>query len=331
MSSRRIAAALAAVLLTAILPACSSSDRLTVYSGRTQDLIGPLLEQFAEENDIGLDVRYGDSPELALLIDTEGDNSPADVFISQSPGAVVFLDHGGHLRPLPDDLLDTVPSDDHGEDWVGLTARVRVLVYNTELVDESELPDSVFDLTDERYRDQVGVAPPNASFQDFVTAMRLDRGDDETLAWLEAMAANGAQTYPNNVTIVEAVGRGEIRFGLVNHYYNEQARAEDPSVVSENYFFPEGDLGSLLLVSAATVLETSGQTDDAEALIRFLLEAEAQEYFAEETREYPLAAGVPPSGDLPPFDSLGVTRVPFDDLADLTATEQLIDRSGIEG
>jgi iron(III) transport system substrate-binding protein len=161
--------------------------------------------------------------------------------------------------------------------------------------------------------------------------MRVDRGDDETLEWLEGMAANDARPYPNNVSIVEAVGRGEIRLGLVNHYYNEQAQAEDPSVPSENYFFPEGDLGGLLLVTAASVLDTSDHAEDGERLIRFLLESEAQEYFAEETKEYPLAAGVEPSGDLPPFDTLGVTRVPFDDLADLAATEQLIDQSGIEG
>jgi iron(III) transport system substrate-binding protein len=338
MIGRRLVRPVAGVALVAVAlgvaAACSSGDgRLTVYSGRTEDLIGPLLERYAEEADLGIDVRYGDSGELAQLIETEGEDSPADVFISQSPGAVAFLDQADMLRSLNDDVLDAVPEDDHAADghWVGLTARVRVLVYNTDEVDPDDLPVSVFDLTDPRYEGLVGVAPPNGSFHDFVTAMRLDVGDDETLAWLEGLAANDAQTYPNNVSIVEAVGRGEVLYGLVNHYYNERAQAEDPSVPSENYFFANGDLGGLLLVTAASVLDSSDRVDDAEALIDFLLEHEAQEYFAEETFEYPLAAGVEPSSDLPPLDELDVTRVPFDDLGDLARTEQLIDQSGIEG
>jgi iron(III) transport system substrate-binding protein len=320
-------------LVVVALPACSGSDRLTVYSGRAEELIGPLLEQFAEEQDVGIDVRYGDSAELAQLIDTEGEDSPADVFISQSPGAVAFLDQDDRLAPLSDSILESVEADDHAADghWVGLTARVRVLVYNTDEVDPATLPESVFDLTDPQYQGQVGVAPPNASFQDFVTAMRLDIDDDETLDWLEGLAANGAVTYPNNVSIVEAVGRGEILYGLVNHYYNEQAKAEDPDVASENYHFPEGDLGNLLLVTAASVVDTSDQVDVGEDLIEFLLTAESQEYFAEETKEYPLAAGVEPSGDLEPLSDLGVTRVPFDELGGLVRTEELIDESGIEG
>jgi iron(III) transport system substrate-binding protein len=326
-------AALLGLVGAVALPSCSGSDRLTVYSGRTADLIGPLLEQFAEERDVGIDVRYGDSGELAQLVDTEGEDSPADVFISQSPGAVAFLDQDDRLSTLSDGILDSVEADDHAADghWVGLTARVRVLVYNTDEVDPATLPDSVFDLTDPEYRGLVGVAPPNGSFQDFVTAMRLDVDDDETLAWLEAMADNGAVPYPNNVSIVEAVGRGEILYGLVNHYYNERAKAEDPDVASENYFFPEGDLGNLLLVTAASVVDSSDQTGAGEDLIEFLLTADAQEYFAEETKEYPLAAGVEPAGDLVPLADLGVTRVPFDELGDLARTEEIIDESGIEG
>jgi iron(III) transport system substrate-binding protein len=335
MTGRTIAAC---VVFTALAigaaPACGSDGgRLTVYSGRTEDLIGPMLERFAEEEDIGIDVRYGDSGELAQLIETEGEDSPADVFISQSPGAVAFLDQADLLRSLDEGVLEAVPEEDHAADghWVGLTARVRVLVYNRDDVDPADLPVSVFDLTDPRYEGQVGVAPPNGSFQDFVTAMRLEVGDDETRAWLEGLAANDARTYPNNVSIVEAVGRGEVRYGLVNHYYNERARAEDPSVPSENYFFGDGDLGGLLLVTAASVLESSDRSEDAHRLIDFLLEREAQQYFADETFEYPLAAGVEPSADLPSLDELDVTRVPFDDLGDLARTEELIDESGIEG
>lgn len=327
-------AALAGATLLMVLPACSNdSGRLTIYSGRQRDLIQPLLEQFADETGIDIDVRYGDSADMALQIDIEGDRSPADVFIAQSPGSVAFLDQKGRLAALPESALERVEDADHADDgsWVGLSGRVRTLVYNTESVDSADLPGSVFDLVGPKYAGRLGVAPGNASFQDFVTVMRAERGDATALDWLKGMAANGAKAYPNNIAIVEAVGRGEIDFGLVNHYYNEQAKAEDPDVPSENHFFATGDLGGLLLVSTASVLTTNDRGDDATRFVEFLLSEKAQRYFTEETKEYPLAAGVAPAEGLPDFRTLPVTRIEFDKLGGLEHTEELIDESGIEG
>jgi len=332
---RPFAAALLLAVVAAGLASCSTSggDRLTIYSGRQSELIAPLLRQFSDETGIGVDVRYGDSADLALLIDEEGDRSPADVFLSQSPGAVGFLDAGGRLTKLPEDVLDRVDEQFRAPngDWVGISGRVRVLVYNPELVDPADLPPSVFDLTDERYRRQVGVAPTNASFQDFVTAMRESIGDDETLAWMEGLVANDVRTYANNIAIVEAVGRGEIEYGLVNHYYNEEVKAENPDAASENYLFPNGDLGALILVTAVGVLDTANDEADAQRLVEFLLSKSAQEFYAEETLEYPLAAGVEPVVDLPSLAEIQSSELDLGSLGDqLTATKQLIERSGLE-
>ena len=319
----------------ALLPACSSGsdDRLVVYSGRTEDLIGPLLEKFADETGISIDVRYGDSADLALTIDTEGDRSPTDVFISQSPGAVGFLDAQGRLEPLPGDVLDLVAEGNHAGDgtWVGLSGRVRVLVYNPELVPDADLPDSVLDLTDPAFEGKVAVAPSNGSFIDFVTAMRKELGEDVATEWLTGMADNGAKTYANNRAIVEAVGRGEVPMGIVNHYYNVQAKAEDPSVTSENHYFTaEGDLGALLIVTAATKIDTTDMEDEAERLVEFLLTEESQRYFAKETFEYPLIEGVDPVEGVPPIDDLTVTRIDLDELGGgLQATQELIADSGL--
>lgn len=310
-----------------------SSEKLTIYSGRDEELIGPLLDTFTEETGIEVDVRYGESADLALLIDQEGDRTPADMFISQSPGAMGHLDANDRLTPLPQDVLDAVPVGYRGPDgdWVGLTGRVRVLVYNTELVTAEELPSSVFDLTAEQYRDQVGVAPTNGSFQDFVSVMREEVGDASTLEWLEGLKDNGARTYDSNSAIVEAVGRGEVAMGLVNHYYNERAKAENPDVASENFFFADGDVGTVILVTAAGIIEGTDAKDNAERLLEFLVSEPAQEYFAVETFEYPLAPGVEPASDLPALDTI-VT--PPEDLAalgrDLAATKALIEESGLE-
>jgi iron(III) transport system substrate-binding protein len=339
MLRRALRAVLAAALVTGALGACSSGggggDRLTIYSGRQQELISPLLEDFSEETGIGIDVRYGDSADLALLIDEEGDRSPADVFLSQSPGAVGFLDGKGRLANLPPNVLDRVDPRFRSPDgrWVGISGRVRVLVYNTRSVSPSDLPQSVFDLADARYRGDVGIAPTNASFQDFVTAMRELAGDNRTLEWLQAMEANGSPTYANNTAIVEAVGRGEIPFGLVNHYYNEEVKAEDPDAPSANYLFPNGDVGSLVLVTASAVLESAGDREgDAERLVRFLLTRRAQEFYARETREYPLAAGVAPViEDLPELSDIQSPSLDLSGLGgQLTRTKELIEQSGLE-
>ena len=322
------------VLLAIVLGACGGAEQtITVYSGRTENLIGPLLEEFTEETGIGVAVKYGGSDELALLITEEGDRSPADVFISQSPGAIGFLAEADRLASLDSAVLDRVAAEFHNADgrWIGLSGRVRVLVYNTDVVDVAELPASVFDLTDPAFAGQVGVAPANGSFQDFVTAMRELHGDAATLAWLEGLEANRAQTYANNTAIVQAVGRGEVSFGLVNHYYNLRVRAEDPGAPSENYYFPDGDIGSLLIVTAAGILESSDSPEAASELIEFMLGVPAQTFFSRETLEYPLASGVAASGDLPDLATLNVATYDFDRLGGgLGRTKELIDESGLE-
>jgi iron(III) transport system substrate-binding protein len=330
---RVVSVALSAILAASLLPACTDdSGSLTVYSGRNEDLVGPLLSRFAEETGIDIDIRYGDSPDLALLVAEEGDKSPADVFLSQSPGAVAYLDEHGLLRALPDSVLDAVDPQYEAADghWVGLSGRRRTIVYNEDLVDPADLPESVLDLADAEFAGEVGIAPSNASFQDFVTAMRAQLGDDATVEWLQAMADNDQPTYTNNVAIVEAVGRGEIPLGLVNHYYNEQALAEDPELPSRNHFFPGDDLGAMVLVTAASVLSSSDASEEAVRFVEFLLEADAQRYFSEETFEYPLAAGVEPTGDLPPLDGLTVADIDYDALGGgFERTLELIDESGI--
>ena len=267
-------------------------------------------------------------------IDTEGDSSPADVFFSQSPGAMGFLEGEGRLQPLSGDVLALVPEPFRATegDWVGVSGRARVIVYDATEIDDSEVPDSVFDLTAPEFRGRVGVAPTNGSFQDFVTIMRSMVGDDETLAWLRALRENDVRTYENNLAIRDAVERGEVDFGLVNHYYNEQAKAEDPGVPTENHFLAGDDPGAAILTTAVGVLDTAGsQSDEAERLVEFLLSRRAQEYFATETFEYPLAAGVEPAGDLPPLDSIASPRIELSALGGgLARTRELIRDSGLE-
>lgn len=330
-TGRRILAA-SLLPLTLLGAACSRGrDALTIYSGRDEALVAPILQEFVDETGIDVDVRYGDSGELALLLQEEGDNARADVFLSQSPGPTATLAADGALAELEAETLELVDERWHGAEgtWVGVTARQRVLVYNSEMVSEEDLPESVFDLVDPRYEGRVALAPTNASFQDFVTAMREVEGDDAARAWLEGMVANDSPTYADNSSIVAAVGRGEVPMGLVNHYYNYRALEEDPSLPSRNYVFPGDDLGALLIDSTVAVLASTDHREDAEAFVEYLLGEHAQEFFSRETFEYPLANGAAPPDELPPLEDVDAPDVDLTALDDLRATAQMIDASGL--
>jgi iron(III) transport system substrate-binding protein len=310
------------------------SGTVTIYSGRTQNLIEPILDRFAEATGIDIAVRYGQSADLALLIQQEGDKSPADVFLSQSPGSVGFLDQLGLLGTLPDDALALVPENLRAQDgsWIGFSGRKRVLAYNPEHMTEADMPASVLDLVDPEWKGRIGVAPSNGSFQDFVTAMRGRLGDEATAAWLKGIADNDAFTFANNNAIVAAVGRGEVDLGLVNHYYVYQALAEDPDFAARNYDLPPDDIGSILIVTAATVLKSSDVQDEATQLVKFLLTEESQRYFSDQTYEYPLAAGVSAAEVLPPVEFGNPGGIDFDQLGgDLATTREMIRDAGLEG
>ena len=329
--------ALAATLMATaviVLPGCGEDDTtLTVYSGRTQSLVHPLLESFAEDTGTPIEVRYGSSSGMAATIQEEGDNTPADVVFLQDPGSLGALSQDGFLKRLPDELLDKVDRrfrSPQGE-WVGTSGRVRTIVYNTSTIDpETDLPDSIMDFVDPEWRGRVGWAPPNASFQAFVTGLRVHRGDAVARQWLEDMRDNDAQPYRSNLTTIQAVARGEVDVGFVNHYYMHRFLEEEgPGFGARNHFLGDGDPGALVLVAGAAILEQTNNSKAAERFIEYLLSEEAQRYFAEETTEYPLAAGVEPVGDLPPLSSLDPPDVDLGSLSDLRGTLALLRDVGI--
>ena len=335
--SSYIRLALAATLMATaviVLPGCGEDDTtLTVYSGRTQSLVHPLLESFAEDTGTPIKVRYGSSSGMAATIQEEGDNTPADVVFLQDPGSLGALSQDGFLKRLPDELLDKVDRrfrSPQGE-WVGTSGRVRTIVYNTSTIDpETDLPDSIMDFVDPEWRGRVGWAPPNASFQAFVTGLRVQRGDAVARKWLEDMRDNDAQPYRSNLTTIQAVARGEVDVGFVNHYYMHRFLEEEgPGFGARNHFLGDGDPGALVLVAGAAILEQSNNSEAAERFIEYLLSEEAQRYFAEETTEYPLAAGVEPVGELPPLSSLDPPDVDLGSLNDLRGTLALLRDVGI--
>ncbi len=309
----------------------SKSGTLTVYSGREEELVQPLFDQFEEKTGISVEVRYGDSAELAATIAEEGGNSPADVFFAQDPGSLGSVDD--RLEELPQETLDRVAARfrDAGGRWVGTSGRTRVLAYNTDALTEAQVPDSVFDLTDPAWKGKIGIAPTNASFQAFVTAMRLSAGEARTKQWLVDLQANDPKTYEKNTPIVEALATGEIELGLVNHYYLYLVREEQPDAPIANHFLAQGDPGALVSVAGAGVLASSGNKDEAEELVAYLLSDEGQRFYTDtaEEAEYPLVAGIPTKEGLPPLDTLQGPDVDLSSFgAELESTLELLRQTG---
>ncbi len=327
------AALFLAVTLVALAASCNANaDSLTIYSGRMQELVEPLLERFSEDMGIKIRVRYGDTAELAATILEEGANSPADVFFAQDAGALGALAGEGRLVALPAQLLERVPSPFRSPDglWVGVSGRARVVAYNTEKVAPEELPDSILDFTDPRWKGRIGWAPTNGSFQAFVTALRLIEGEDGARAWLLGIKANDPKEYPNNMTALEAVARGEVDVAFVNHYYLFRALAEEgEGFGARNYYTRGGDPVTLVNVAGVAILDTADRTEDAQRLIDYLLSPEAQQYFASETFEYPLIEGVATHPDLVPLSELEPPDIDLSDLSDLEGTLKLLQETGV--
>jgi len=311
-----------------------ASDSLTVYSGREEELVAPLFDRFEQETGINVEVRYGDSAELAATIAEEGGNSPADVFFAQDPGSLGSV--GDRLMPLPDEVLERVDArfrDKNGR-WVGTSGRARVIVYNTDRLSEDEVPDSVFGLTDPKWKGKIGIAPTNASFQAFVTAMRLDAGEERTRQWLEDLMKNEPKFYEKNTPVVEAAASGEIEVGLVNHYYLYLVKEElgDDAPIA-NKFLPGDDPGALVSVAGAGVLAGAEREDAAVRFVEFLLADEQQRFYTDEAEEaeIPLVAGIEPKEGVPSLEELADAGPEVDFTrfgAELERTLELLNETG---
>jgi iron(III) transport system substrate-binding protein len=315
-------------------PADSSEEAapLVIYSGRNENLVGPLIEQFKAATGIDAQVRYGDTAEMAATILEEGKNSPADVYFGQDAGALGALAKAGRLDQLPDALLEQVDPrlrDAKGR-WVGASGRARVLVYNTDLVQPEDLPQDIWGLTEPQWRSKIGWAPSNGSFQAFVTALRVLEGDEAARRWLEAMIANDPKVFSGNTAVVEAVANGEVSAGLVNHYYLYNHLAQkDANAPLANYYFPGSGAGALINVAGAGIVDTSQNKVAAERLIAFLLSQEAQQYFAMETNEYPLAGqNVELAPGLLPLSQIATPAIDLGNLDDLQGTLELLQAVG---
>jgi iron(III) transport system substrate-binding protein len=192
------------------------------------------------------------------------------------------------------------------------------------------LPVSITELTKPIYKNQIGIAPTNASFQAFLTALIENKGTAFAKTWLEGLKTNGVKIYLKNSAIVEAIDKGEISMGLVNHYYIwEVSEALGRPINVKNGFFTPGDLGNLINVSGAGILQTSAKQKAAQDLINYLTSAAAQQKFVSDTHEYSLLDGAMPPAELPALDKIGAPSIDLKTLSNIKATQDLLIQVGL--
>lgn len=320
----------ATTIVDAVDACKDATGSLTVYSGRSEKLVADLYTQFTADTGVTVEARFGDSGELAGQILTEDSATPADVFFSQDAGALGAVSQAGLFTELLASTLDRVAPEFRSteNDWVGASGRVRVIVYNPDLV--ATPPTSVDDLLDPAWKGKIGFAPTNASWQSFVTALRVIRGDDAAREWLVGFAANEPVAYEKNSAVRDAVNAGEVALGLVNHYYLfEKIAAEGAeAVVAKNQYLP-GDIGGLVNVAGAGVLGNSDNTQAAQCFVSYLVSDAGQAYFVEKSFEYPLVAGIAQVDGQPAFDELNPPAIDLSDLSSIAETQELLADVGL--
>ena len=308
----------------------SDAGALVIYSGRSEKLVGPIIDQFRTATDIDVSVKYGKTSEIAALLLEEGSKSPADVFISQDPTGFGVV--GDLLAVSPSDIQESIPEWARSKDgkWIGISGRTRVVVYNTDLLKPEDVPSSMEAFTDPEWNGLIGWAPTNGSFQAMVTAMRMLWGEERTREWLQGIKDNNPKEYPKNTPTVDAVAKGEVSVGFVNHYYLYRFIAEHGEKFSaRNKHLGKDDPGSVILASGVGILGTSDNTSNAEKFVRFLLSEPTQQYFASQTYEYPMVEGVKIHPLLEPLSEINKADIDLASLSDLSGTQALLRDLGI--
>jgi iron(III) transport system substrate-binding protein len=325
---KRAPVVLALTLVTTLAAAgCGGDDgpSIVVYNAQHEQLLEELAPAFTEETGIEVELRHGKDLELSAQLVEEGDASQADVFLTENSPAMSQVEREGLFTELPSDIVSPIPEQFRPTSglWTGFVARSTALVYNTDLVEESELPASILDLAEPEWAGRISFSPTGADFQAIVAAVLELEGEDATRAWLEGIQDNGA-VYDGNNVVLESVNSGESEVGIIYHYYwyRDQEESGEVSDNSALHFFRNRDPGAFVSVSGAGVLEASDNKDEAEQFVEYLTSEAGQQGLADSyALEYPLNPAVQLDPPVEPFDSLQPPVVNVSDLDGQTVVD----------
>jgi iron(III) transport system substrate-binding protein len=340
--ARRGAAGVAALLAAGLLAACgaasgatSSAGSITLYSGQHEQTTQSLVTAFEQQTGIHVNVRYNDEDSFADEIVTERAHPVADVFYTENSPALAYLQEKGLLASVAPATLAKTPakySSPQG-DWVGVSARVSVLIYNPSMISAAQLPTSVLQLANPKYKGKLAFAPGETDFQPVVTSVARAYGDAAASSWLNGIKDNaGSHDYPDNETVADEVNRGAVAFGVVNQYYWYRMKAElgASNVHSEIAYFAPHDPGYVVDVSGAGVLKSSKNQAGAQKFLAFLVSKQGQEIIAHSiSYEYPLDDGVRTTAPETPFGQLQPNSISIADLGDGSTAIALLQKAGL--
>jgi iron(III) transport system substrate-binding protein len=313
--------ALSLTLVTAMAAAgCSGDDgpKIVVYNAQHEQLLEEIAPAFTDETGIAVELRNGSDAEMAAQLAQEGDASPADVFLTENSPAMSSVERAGLFAPLDQEALDPIPEQFRPTSrlWTGFASRSTALVYNTSMIEESDLPDSLLDLADPKWKGQISFSPTGADFQAIVSAVLHLEGEDATRDWLAGIKANGT-VYDGNNVVLESVNAGESAIGIIYHYYWYRDQ-EESGEVSDNtrlHFFGNQDPGAFVSVSGAGVLKSAEHPDEAQQFVAYLTSKEGQQKLADSyALEYPLNPAVQLADPVKPFSELDPPSVAVSDL-----------------
>jgi len=320
MSLTRPALGLAVLTLALpLLAACGEDEpKLVIYNAQHEQLLDEIVPAFEEETGIEVELRNAKDLELSNQLVQEGDASDADVFLTENSPAMSQVEQAGLFAELPAEVLDVIPEMYRPASglWTGFVARSTVLVYNTGLIEESELPASILELAEPEWAGRLSFSPTGADFQAIVAAVLELEGEEATRAWLEGIKENGT-VYDGNNVVLESVNSGESEVGIVYHYYWERDREEGGDVHGDSaqYYFADQDPGAFVSVSGAGILESSDMKDEAEEFMEFLVGEEGQQIIADSyALEYPLNPDITLEQGVKPFSELEPPAVNVSDL-----------------
>jgi iron(III) transport system substrate-binding protein len=348
----RARAAIAAAVACGSLAACalvagcgsaappdSPGQSITLYSGQHEQTTDGLVSAFEQQTGITVNVRNDDEDALANLIALQGSRSPADVFYPENSPALEFLQEKGLLSAVDPSTLARTPAryNSPGGDWVGVSARVSVLIYNPSLISRSQLPASVMQFAEPKYQGKLAFAAGETDFQPIVTSVLRTYGQAAALSWLDGVKSNAAShMVPDNETITDEVNRGQVAFGVINQYYWYRLGVEigAPAMHSQIAYFAPHDPGYVIDVSGAAVLKSSKHQAAAQKFLAFLVSQQGQDIIAraagnEQSYEYPLAAGVTTSAAETPFGQLQPNPITIADLGDGSTAIALLREAGL--
>lgn len=310
------------------------NGKLVIYSGRSEALIQPVLDAFQSKYPkVEILIKAGSNSALANALIEEQSNPQADIFITTEMFTAQSLAQKGIFQSYFPKGAESLSAEFIGpnQTWIGLTRRARVILYNADLVAPEELPASIFDLTNPEWKGQVAAAgSTNGGMQAHIAAMRKLLGEEATANWLKGLLANNVTFFGGHTDVRKAVGAGEFKLGLVNHYYYHLQKAEGSNV---GIIYPdqdEGQIGLLTNITAAAIVRDAQNLPAAQALLDFLVSPEGQKLFAEGNYEYPLLPGVPLREGVTPLENFRLAAIDIPSIAlDLEATFKLMEVVGL--